>query len=172
MAAISLQPGAAPANAHSRRGILGALAAAPVMALPVTAAASVPLAQWDNACRDYCRARDADRHDAHHGALQAAYDLYDQRTAAFAAKYQFSMNAPEEIRVVWSAYYDEMAAAEDRHATQYGRPRWCAFATLKATPAPTAAALLQKIELAEDEEGDPESIVEFVKDDLRRLAGH
>jgi hypothetical protein len=138
MAAHSLQPGGTPANALSRRGILGALAAAPLLALPSALAAS-GLGDFEAALRTYLAAKDADERDSGGGALQAAYDLYDERTAWLRAKYQYPSSAQGEDRRIWDLHWGEMSQAEEAHAEIFSRPRWSAFDRLKATPAPTAA---------------------------------
>lgn len=158
----------------TRRGLLGAMAAVSAVAA-VPAVAGTPLAHsdFDTALRAYYRARDADRRDVKQGTLRAAYNLYDRQTKGLIAKYGDNKAAcagPDKER--WDTYFKVMSAAEEQHTKDYSEPRWDAFEVVCATPAPTAAALMLKIEVAIEEDGDTDNIVDFVRSDLRRLGAN
>ncbi|MEN2787848.1 hypothetical protein ACFOKI_15825 [Sphingomonas qilianensis] len=157
----------------SRRAIFGAALTAPALvAISGSVAAAMPVmrSDFDAALSTYHRARDADLHDLNHGALKSASDLYDCRTAPFAAKFGATRNlAHGQDAVRWDAYFEEMQAAEQRHTEMFSKPRWAAFEALIAVPAPTIGALLTKIKVAGNEV-DGDDIVEFVRADLARFA--
>jgi hypothetical protein len=156
----------------TRRNVLGAMVAvSAATAAPVAAALPQTHSEFDAALRKYRRAREAGEHDHKHGTLRAAYDLYDRRTKGFFARYGNNVaRADEDVRERWSAYLNEMTAAEDVHTKAFSEPRWAAFKDLKAAPAPTIEALLRKIDIMIQEGDGGDEVIDLVKADLRRLA--
>jgi hypothetical protein len=153
--------------------MLTLLAAAPVLALPASVAAATPdTVAWEQALSAYYWAKSVYEHEEKYGAVAAAYKRYDQAAAPFFAKYGMhdKCKALGTDKVEWDAMFQEMCAAEEWHAEEFARPRWAAFDVVKATPAPTIAALLLKLELHLEEDGE-DGLLGLIQSDLRRLGG-
>jgi hypothetical protein len=156
-----------------RRALLGAMALAPIATAAIAVPAIIPQGSgaFDAALATYYRLRDADRHDAKYGALKASYDTFKRQTAPLAAKYGEARFATGEDAAVFHRHWAEQEAAENRHIVAFSEPRWDAFEALLAVPAPSAAALLLKIELMPEEGFEEERWLDQVRADLRHLAG-
>ena len=155
----------------SRRGLLGAMALAPMgLAIPASALLPQSSSSFEVALRTYYRLRDADRHDATHGTLKAAYDRYERLSEPFNKKYARPDLATGDDKLRWEEHWKEMTAAEERHTADFSDPRWDAFEDLLEVPAPSVAALLLKINLSEEEEITQDDALRFIKADVRALA--
>jgi hypothetical protein len=152
----------------TRRAALGALLATPaVVALGASAAMASPpaaTAEWDRLLADYYRLRDADENDQKQGALRRAYD---QHTAAFPGP----PCAAYRANPCFAASCAKVQQAEEAHCNAFDRPRWKAYDAVLEYPAPTLAALVTKIAIAEVEEaGCEDESTPHIFADIRRLA--
>lgn len=142
-------------NNPSRRTLLAGMAALPaIAALGGTAAsAALPIgdeAKWSRLVANYRCLRAASQHESQRGALARATADYEAGLAPI----------------------DTVHRAEERHKSSYDVPVWEAYDALLAAPAPTLAALLEKVEIIEIEEAglhDPDEGPGSVFADVRRL---
>jgi hypothetical protein len=186
MASTTLQPGAAPANAPahstSRRALLGAIAVAPIAALPVASLAHVgSTGAWEEALATFHRLHA--EHEAACDAHSNAQSLY------FKARPEQPCGSPFYVGDTVETYNERVRKGPETRAkadqalrdeyrvdeTEAEEARAChaahdALEALLATPAPGLTALATKIELAIDREVDVSDIAPLLVD-LRRMAG-
>lgn len=117
----------------TRRALLGVIATAP---FTVTLASQVKAApkqldtsNWDRRLDEYLTARDAYEDDLKEGVLRKTYDAHERG------------QAPPDLFI----------KAETHHHEKFGLPREAALQKVIVTPAPTLAALKQKVWIAESE---------------------
>jgi hypothetical protein len=141
----------------TRRALIGAIASAPIVVTLASQAKAAPVRldanEWDRSLDEYLSARDAYENDRHAGALRKAYDAHDRGTK------------PPNL----------FMKAEEHHHEKFGVPREAALQKLIVTPAPTLAALKQKVWIAEsefiggDDLANGAKILTVIGDDLARL---
>lgn len=163
----------------SRRAVLGALTAAPLAgllaAIPVTAARSArgaddhSHAEWRNVVAEFHRLRDADEVARTSGPLRLANDRDDALRARLGLKVGDRSSDPATAAQAKESF-EQVLAAEDAHFRDFLTSRWAAVARVYETPAPSLAALVEKIDIAEGEQDLAEAATHIVAD-VRRLAG-
>lgn len=62
-----------------------------------------------------------------------------------------------------------LAQDEARHVREFHQPRWAATDAVLAAPAPSLAAVLEKLAIAQAEGSEPHDVITFVETDLRGL---
>lgn len=170
MAATTVQPGAALANAPTRRGLLAGLAAAPAaLALPALAAPLLPSSDWDAAAAAYWRAVETtERYDRDHH--EPALARYERVRGRWPMHHDFGRDPAAKLACDTAGKaYDPYS---DRHCANVNRQQDLADALI-ATPAPDMAALGVKGAVAAyeyDGSETPYRIVKLILDDARRLS--
>lgn len=182
---------AAEKHSSTRRRVLGAAAALPVLALtgfPACAKGTVPerglspypnpaQAIWTRHFARYQRLHARWKAEADSGAFRAANDRYNHERAALSARFG-SWEKARRSRIgkrLCAAAFARIDAAEDTYYDHCTAPLHRVLARLVQTPAPDLPALLAKIEIIREHEPDlfedaPLHSFEMLREDVRRLA--
>lgn len=182
---------AAEPHSSTRRRVLGAAAALPVLALagfPASAQATVPerglspspnpaQALWNRRLARYRRLHARWKAEAETGAFRAANDLYYREQAGLSARFG-SWEKARRSRIgkpLCAAAFARVSAAEDAYYDRCTAPMHRAAIRLALTPAPDLQALLVKINLILEHQFETfdcavEHPYEVLRDDVRRLA--
>ena len=168
----------------TRRTLLGAAAALPILTLPADLSAEASAkaearALRDRRLADYRRLLAAKEAEETAGAFRAASDLYDAERTAIEARFG-SWDAARETtegRALCRAAFAPMDAAEEAFYDDFTAPLQRAAVELASTPAPNLAALLGKIQVMrerglEDEGGMTRLVLEVLTEDVERLLSH
>lgn len=160
----------------TRRALLGAIAATPIVAAvatsPATATTHTPDPRWNRRVARYRRAR---------ALMEADYAFGDNAKANEA----FNTARAEAVRAVGEGRLDEhpgfpeaweaMSRADEERFRRYIRPADLAAMLVVLTPAPNLEAALLKVEIIKEHELDnyspmPRDPFGIVLEDMRRLA--
>ena len=132
-------------------------------------------AMWDRRLAFYIHCRDADKADQREGALRQAYDRHDAEKAHIVAEFGDEKTAKADPvgKARLEASFRSVRAAEELSHRRLEQRRWRAADLLLATPAPSLAELLIKMEVAREEGHDDEGekIMDVVTADVTRLNG-
>jgi len=180
---------AAEKHSSTRRRVLGAAVALPVLALtgiPVPAViarnaatrqSSPQQTRWNRRLARYCRLHAAWKAEAESGAFRAANNRYEHKKAAIEARFGSwaAALASRKARPGMRAAYERVSAAENVYYHRYTAPMVRAMTRLVQTPAPDLPALLAKIEIIREHEPDlfddaPLRSFEMLRKDVGRLA--
>jgi hypothetical protein len=182
---------AAEKHSSTRRRVLGAAVALPVLALagfPACAEGTVPerglspspspaQTLWTRRLARYRRLHAAWKAEAETGAFRAANDRYERKKAAIEARFGSwaAALASRRARPGMRAAYERVSAAEDLYYHRYTAPMYRAMTRLVHTAAPDLPALLAKIEIIREHEPDlfddaPLRSFEMLRKDVERLA--
>lgn len=161
--------------AVSRRALLVGAAAAPLLSsCPVAAAAfNARPASWKRVVAEYYRLRDAAVAEQDRGSFHQAMRRHEQDMTAIAGDGSRGYRRPadpEDARL-YDAALKRVRGAENAFHDNFAEPRWAGAAAVYQTPAPSLAALVDKIEVVESEDDmdEPDAIRAIIAD-VRRLA--
>lgn len=181
---------AAQEHSSTRRRVLGAAAALPVLALvgfPASGMGTVPQrglspspgpaqALWNRRLARYRRIHARWKTEAESGAFRAANDEYNRTRANLIARFGSWENALQSRigRPLCAASFARVDAAEDFYYDRFTAPLSRAVIQLVQTPAPNLPALLAKIEIIREHELDshddmPCPPIELLREDVTRL---
>jgi hypothetical protein len=180
---------AAQEHSSTRRRVLGAAAALPVLALtgfpsPVIASreaarqSSPAQARWNRRLARYRRLHARWKTEAESGAFRAVNDRYNREQAALCARFGSWDKACRSRtgKPLCSAAFTRIEAAEDTYYDNCTAPMHRAAARLIVTPAPDLPALLAKIEIIREHELDtfddlPKHPLDVLREDVAGLIG-
>lgn len=182
---------AAQEHSSTRRRVLGAVAALPVLILtglpsPVTARtpadpgrtrqSSTAREAWDRRLARYLRLHDRWKAEAETGAFRAANDEFAGARAGLVARFG-SWEKARKSRIgkpLCRVAFARVSEAEDAFYDRFTAPLNRAIIQLVHTPVPDLPALLAKIEVIQKHEPDAEDglrrpPIELLREDVRRL---
>jgi hypothetical protein len=183
---------AAQEHSSTRRRVLGAAAALPVLALvgfPASAMGTVPerdlspspspaQALWNRRLARYRRLHTRWKTEAESGAFRAANDRYHREHADLVARFGSWDKACRSRtgKPLCTAAFTRIEAAEDAYYDNCTTPMHHAAARLIGTPAPELPALLAKIEIIREHELDtfddmPKHPLDTLREDVAGLIG-
>jgi hypothetical protein len=179
---------AAQELSSTRRRVLGAVAALPVIALAGLPAPAViasaakqstaAIQTWNRRLARYRRLHARWKAEAESGAFRAANDRYQREKTAIEACFGNWATALKSkvARPLMKAAFERINAAENVYYHRYTAPMLRAMTRLIQTPAPDLPAMLAKIEIIREHEPDlfedaPPHSFEMLRKDVERLAG-
>jgi hypothetical protein len=165
------------ARVINRRTLVAAISAAPVIATMAASYSGIIPSHthrvWNRRLATYLRMRGAEEADHKDGAMRRAYDTHEAEKAAMVAEFGSSdaVLADPTGSLRWRAAFKRVIASEEQHCARFSRYRWRAADLILATPAPTVAAVITKMQIAQDEgfEGNGTFVIDTITADLRRL---
>lgn len=169
---------AAEPHSSTRRHVLGAAAALPVLAVAGLPAAPTPLDRrtWDQRLGRYRRLHTRWKAEAETGAYRAANDAYYRARAELTARFG-SWEKARRSRTgnpLCTAAFARVSDAEDTYYDNCTAPMYRAAARLVGTPAPDLHALLAKIDVIREYGLEPHDDIrrhpiDLLREDVERL---
>ena len=169
---------AGPVPSISRRRVLGAAAALPVLAMGGQLRETVPECAatcarrlWDRRLARYRRLAAAAAEAAETGWFREANERYEREAAETAAPFGGESDQARRLR---RAAFERVSAAEDAYWERCTEPMQRAAVALALTPAPDLAAVREKIGVMRavrlhELGGMPRAYLEVLEEDLGRL---